>query len=94
MPDPAATALELLTRVFAAPESLAVITRLRDGIIVGVSPGFEARFCIASAEVVGRTALEAGMWRDASQPESGRLTLILNYADTRKEGDDASGLTH
>ena len=38
--------------------------------------------------------MDVDLWRDGSPPESGRLTLILNYADTRKEGDDASGLTH
>lgn len=38
--------------------------------------------------------MDVDLWRDGSPPESGRLILILNYADTRKEGDDASGLTH
>ena len=86
MPDPVATppVLELLTRVFAAPESLAVITRLRDGTIVGVSPGFEARFCIGSAEVVGRTALEAGLWRDAAQ-RAGVLNLLQQHGSITGE---------
>ncbi|MBK9658247.1 MAG: EAL domain-containing protein [Rhodanobacteraceae bacterium] len=72
MPDPVATppVLELLTRVFAAPESLAVITRLRDSVLVGVSGGFQAQFGIKPEEAVGRTALEAGLWRDAAQRTS------------------------
>lgn len=69
-PDAPLSELALLARVFAAPESLAVVTRLADGIVVGVSPGFHARFGIDPTEVVGHTALEAGLWRDAAQRSS------------------------
>jgi diguanylate cyclase (GGDEF)-like protein/PAS domain S-box-containing protein len=63
-------ALELLTGVFLAPESLAVVTRLSDSVIVGLSPGFATRFGIQPDEVIGRTALEAGLWRDAEHRAS------------------------
>ncbi|MBK8068838.1 MAG: PAS domain S-box protein [Rhodanobacteraceae bacterium] len=62
--------LELLARVFAAPESLAVVTRLRDSAIIALSPGFGCRFGIQPGEVIGRTALEAGLWRDAAHRAS------------------------
>ncbi len=77
MPESAATpsVLELLTRVFAAPESLTVITRLPDGIIVGISRGFELHFGIKPADAIGRSALDAGLWRDAAQ-RAGVLNLL------------------
>lgn len=70
--------LELLARVFVAPESLAVVTRLRDSTIVALSPGFGARFGIQPDEVIGRTALEAGLWRDAAHRAS-----VLNLLQQR-----------
>lgn len=77
MPEPVATpsVLELLTCVFAGPESLAVVTRLRDSIIVAISNGFQIQFGIKPEEVIGRTALESGMWRDAAQ-RAGVLNLL------------------
>ena len=76
--------LQLLTRVFAAPESLVAITRLRDSTMVGLSQAFESRFGIAPSEVLGRTALEAGLWRDAAQRNS-VLNLFLQRGSVTGE---------
>lgn len=66
---------DLLTRLFAASETLAVVTRLGDRTIVGLSRGFETRFGIRPETVIGRTALEAGLWRDATH-RAGVLNLL------------------
>jgi diguanylate cyclase (GGDEF)-like protein/PAS domain S-box-containing protein len=89
-PNAPLSELELLTRVFATPESLAVITRLRDSIVIGISPGFSAQFGIEPADVVGRTALEAGLWRDAAQ-RAGVINMFVQRGSITGEAVSIRG---
>lgn len=62
--------LEHLTDVFASAETLAVISRLSDGLIVAVSPGVETVFGVPRSRMLGRTALELGLWQGPEQRDS------------------------
>ncbi|MGE4071231.1 MAG: EAL domain-containing protein [Lysobacterales bacterium] len=62
--------LEHLTEVFATTETVAVISRLSDGLIVALSPGVEALFGAPRSRMLGRTALELGFWPGAEQRDS------------------------
>lgn len=59
--------LHLLTRLFDGGDSLAVVSRLRDGRIAAISPGFLRLFGMPEAEAIGRTAVELGLWPDEGQ---------------------------
>lgn len=59
-----------LTHLFVAPDTLALLSRLRDGLIISASPSFQAVLGIAPDSMVGRSALELQLWRDNAQRES------------------------
>ncbi len=50
---------------FASPNAV-LFTRARDHVIVEVNPSFERLTGYAREEIVGHTALELGLWRDAT----------------------------
>ncbi|MCB1613738.1 MAG: PAS domain S-box protein, partial [Xanthomonadales bacterium] len=64
------SALEHLTEVFAGTETVAVISRLSDGLIVALSPGVESLFGAPRSRMLGRTALELGFWPGTEQRDS------------------------
>lgn len=49
-----------------SPDPIA-LSRIRDGAFVDVNPGFTAVFGWEAREVIGRSALEVGIWRDETQ---------------------------
>ena len=64
------SALEHLTEVFAGTETVAVSSRLSDGLIVALSPGVESLFGAPRSRMLGRTALELGFWPGTEQRDS------------------------
>jgi PAS domain-containing protein len=67
---PSVAVLEHLTLGFAGPETLAVVSRFEDGEIVALSPGFDAFLSVPRSVLIGRNALDIGLWRDPKQRSS------------------------
>ncbi len=63
-PDGGRPDVAQLARFFVSPESIVIVSRVRDQRIVDVNPTFEAVIGIAHCDAVGRTAVELGLWRD------------------------------
>lgn len=63
------SAVRQLTACFAGPDTLVVVSRVSDGIVLSLSPGFAALLGIAAHDAVGRTAMELGLWRDPDKRE-------------------------
>lgn len=82
--DPVVSALEQLTRLFAGRDSLAVISRLSDGLVVALSPGFSDILGIDLAYAIGKTAVDLGLWRNAQQREN-VLTVLLQRGSATGE---------
>lgn len=57
--------LRQLTGLFAAPDQLVAISRMDNGVVVALSPGFGPALGVYPEQALGRTALELGLWRDA-----------------------------
>jgi diguanylate cyclase (GGDEF)-like protein/PAS domain S-box-containing protein len=55
---------EKFARIFHITPDVVVISRLRDGRLLDVNPGFEATTGYSRAEAVGRSSLELGLWAD------------------------------
>jgi diguanylate cyclase (GGDEF)-like protein/PAS domain S-box-containing protein len=55
---------EKFTKVFLTTPNAVVISRMQDGLLLDVNPGFEAITGYSRAEAVGRTTLELGLWVD------------------------------
>ena len=58
---------ERFSRAFRANPQYATITRLKDGLLIGVSEGFERIMGYAAGEVIGRTTGEIGLWADPAE---------------------------
>jgi diguanylate cyclase (GGDEF)-like protein/PAS domain S-box-containing protein len=74
--------LETYRRVFLSSPDFISISRLEDGRYVDVNPGFEGFTGYKRAEVMGRTALEIGVWPDPA--ERARFVEELKRAGTLK----------
>ena len=66
-------------QAFHASPALLMIGRLSDGVFVEINDSFLRASGYARAEVVGRTALELGIWKDPRQ-------RALMFARLRREG--------
>ena len=53
-----------LARLFVSPDTMVILSRFRDQVIIDVNPGFEHLLGIPRAEAIGLTALELSLWRD------------------------------
>jgi len=67
-----ARVIEAFARMFVAPQTLVLISRISDERVVAVSDSFEHVFGIAREVAVGRTTRELGLWHN----ERERQTLI------------------
>lgn len=56
--------IERLARLFIAPDTIVIVSRLRDQCLVDVNQAFERIVGIPRADAVGRTAMDLGLWRD------------------------------
>lgn len=52
-----------------SPDPIA-LSRLRDGVFMEINPGFSVVFGWEADEIVGRSALEVGIWRDEDQRQT------------------------
>ncbi len=64
--------IEQLARLFTAPQTIVLVSRISDERVVDVSDSFEQVFGISRAQAVGRTTRELGLWHDPRE----RQTLI------------------
>ncbi len=64
--------IESFARMFVAPQTLVLISRISDERVVAVSDSFESVFGIAREQAIGRTTRELGLWHN----ERERQTLI------------------
>ncbi len=55
---------EKFAKIFLSTPDVVVISRVRDGLLLEVNPGFEATTGYSRAEAVGRSALNLGLWAD------------------------------
>ncbi len=55
---------EKFAKIFLTTPDVVVISRVRDGLLLDVNPGFEAVTGYSRAEAVGRSTLELGLWAD------------------------------
>lgn len=79
-----AFALDQLARLFAGPETLVVISRVRDQAVVALSPGFASNFGLDIEAAIGRTAVEIGLWRNQHQRDA-VLHLLHQQGSTTGE---------
>ena len=56
--------IEGLARLFDAPDTIVIVSRLDDQRLVDVNPQFERLTGVPREEAIGRTAVELGLWRD------------------------------
>lgn len=52
-----------------SPDPIA-LSRLRDGVFIEINPGFSVVFGWEASEIIGRSALEIGIWRDERQRQA------------------------
>lgn len=64
--------IEQLARLFAAPQTIVLVSRISDERVVDVSASFESVFGISRSQAIGRTTRELGLWHDPRE----RQTLI------------------
>jgi diguanylate cyclase (GGDEF)-like protein/PAS domain S-box-containing protein len=91
-PDTGLAELETYRQVFWSSPDFISISRLADGIYVDVNPGFEQFTGFSRSEVVGRSALEIGVWPDSAEREkfvaamghSGRLQAYATRLRNRQ----------
>jgi len=61
---------ERFSKIFHTAPNTIVITRISDGMILDVNPGFEAVTGYPRTEVIGRTSLSLDLWADPSQRDA------------------------
>lgn len=62
--------LTQLAGLFTGTGSLVLLSRVSDGAVVAISPGLAEVVGLAPEQILGRTALELGLWRDAGNRAS------------------------
>lgn len=65
----ASSAVRQLTSVFTGPDTLVLVSRVRDGAVLALSPGFARLLEVSEEQALGRTAIELGLWRDPDKRE-------------------------
>gem|GEM_PF-655370 len=84
---------EKFAKIFLTTPDVVVISRIRDGLLLDVNPGFEAVTGYSRAETVGRSTLELNLWADPAERDQMVRDLRMNgqvlYRDftfRRKDG--------
>ncbi|MDS4069818.1 MAG: EAL domain-containing protein, partial [Candidatus Competibacter sp.] len=89
---------EKFAKIFLTTPDVVVISRLRDGLLLEVNPGFEAITGYSREEAIGRSVLDLGLWADPTDRE--RMTndlrlfgqvLHRDFAFRRKDGAVRAG---
>lgn len=90
---------EKFSKVFLSTPDGIAITRLRDGQIIDVNPGFEEILGWKKAEILGRTSLEIGFWANPGDRgtmvgdlSAGRDVLYREFQFRRKDGSLHTGI--
>jgi diguanylate cyclase (GGDEF)-like protein/PAS domain S-box-containing protein len=89
---------EKFAKIFLTTPDAVVISRLRDGVLLEVNPGFEAITGYGRAETIGRSALDLGLWADAADRDRMMHDLRLfgqvlyrDFTFRRKDGAARAG---
>jgi len=65
--------------------TMQAIARISDGVLLDVNESYASTFGFRREEVIGKTALELGMWKDPSKSLSMQEELLLNGCTRNSE---------
>ncbi|MDG4594803.1 MAG: PAS domain S-box protein [Candidatus Contendobacter sp.] len=89
---------EKFAKIFLTTPDVVIISRLRDGLLLDVNPGFEAVTGYSRTEAVGRSSLDLELWADPADRERMVSDLRLygqvlyrDFSFRRKDGAVRAG---